>query len=193
MSVLNGTSGRDYIVGTSDADTIDGMAGRDFLSGLGGGDSIEGGSGQDTLYGGKGNDTLNGGHGNDLIYGGSGADLISGGHGADFICGGSGADTLTGGKGADTFAYNSINHSTPRKQDTITDFSQSQQDQIDLHLITGLSLIGDNSFDGQAGELRSHVSGGNTFVSADINGDGKADFQIKLKGVHDLQSGDFIL
>jgi hypothetical protein len=46
------------------------------------------------------------------------------------------------------------------------------------------------------GQLRESFSGGNTIVSGDVNGDGKADFSIALKG-HFLLSGiegaDFFL
>jgi hypothetical protein len=37
-------------------------------------------------------------------------------------------------------------------------------------------------FTHHAGELRYKVSGANTIVSGDVNGDGKADFSIVLKG-----------
>jgi hypothetical protein len=32
-----------------------------------------------------------------------------------------------------------------------------------------------------------------TVVAADIDGDGRADFQVELAGLHDLSSSDFVL
>jgi Ca2+-binding RTX toxin-like protein len=58
----------------------------------------------------------------DTLVGRSGNDIINGNGGNDTIIGGLGADTLTGGSGKVTFAYNSSADSTPRSQDTITDF-----------------------------------------------------------------------
>ena len=41
--------------------------------------------------------------------------------------------------------------------------------------------------------MREVLLGGNTVVSGDINGDGKADFNIALHGHLLLNAGDFIL
>jgi hypothetical protein len=37
------------------------------------------------------------------------------------------------------------------------------------------------------------ILGGVTLVEGDVNGDGKADFQIELSGLHTLTGADFIL
>jgi serralysin len=43
------------------------------------------------------------------------------------------------------------------------------------------------------GELHESISGGNTVVAADVNGDGVADFSIVLSGNITLVAGDFVL
>ena len=53
-------------------------------------------------------------------------------------------------------------------------------------------FIGAAAFSSTAGELRAEVMGANTLVSADINGDGSADFSILVKGVTTMAGGDFI-
>jgi hypothetical protein len=52
--------------------------------------------------------------------------------------------------------------------------------------------IGGAGFTGHVGELR-FTSGSKTVISGDVNGDGKADFQIELAGRHSLAASDFIL
>ena len=46
---------------------------------------------------------------------------------------------------------------------------------------------------GRAGELRSEKRAGDTLVLADRDGDGEADFSIRLDDPLALQKGDFIL
>jgi hypothetical protein len=41
--------------------------------------------------------------------------------------------------------------------------------------------------------LRVTHSGGNTFVSGDVNGDGNADFSIEVAGNRNLKEADFAL
>ena len=64
-TVLNGTSGNNFLSGTALAETINGLGGRDSLVGNAGNDSLDGGAGADRLTGGAGTD---------LLIGGSGAD-----------------------------------------------------------------------------------------------------------------------
>ncbi len=54
-------------------------------------------------------------------------------------------------------------------------------------------FIGVQAFHGIAGELHYVTSGGSRIVEGDVNGDGKADFQIKITGLVTLTGGDFVL
>ena len=87
--------------------------------------------------GGSGNDTIKGNSAANYLFGFDGDDTIDGGAGNDQIEGGRGADTLTGGKGADHFIFASP---LDGKADTITDFSFSEGDllQLDHHIFTAL-------------------------------------------------------
>lgn len=219
---LTGNKGNNTIKGGSGADTVRGADGNDKLHGDTGNDKLYGGNGDDDLYGGAGNDTLygdagrdylSGSTGSDKLYGGSGADTLLGGDGNDLLDGGSsvdhltgglGADTLTGGTGADHFIFNSIKDSTVAStgRDTITDFSRSELDRIDLSAIdastrtTGnqaFKFVGTDAFSGAAGELRYVKTATTTTVYGDINGDGQSDFAIKFDDALSLRASDFIL
>ncbi|MEZ8439037.1 retention module-containing protein [Vibrio splendidus] len=72
---------------------------------------------------------LTGGAGNDRLVGGAGDDTLVGGDGNDTLIGGGGSDILTGGNGMDSFVWLNIEDGV---EDTITDFSLSEGDQIDL-------------------------------------------------------------
>ena len=65
------------------------------------------------------------------INGGNGSDTIIGTNFGDVIIGGTGSDNLTGGTGADIFVFNA----TGNGLDTITDFTASQNDILDLDAI----------------------------------------------------------
>ena len=98
-----------------------------------GNDTVTGTNNNDTINGGAGNDTINGGGGVDTIDGGTGADVINGGAGADEITGGAGADTLTGAAAADDFNFaDGASGITVATADTITDFSTTQDDELDI-------------------------------------------------------------
>jgi Ca2+-binding RTX toxin-like protein len=144
--------------------------------------------------------TLTGGAGNDTLDGGAGNDKLGGGSGDDVLIGGAGADALTGGLGADAFVFNSLAESTVAAPDTITDFSWAQGDYIDLGAIDAnalldgdqaFNLIGASAFSHQAGELRYQISGTTLTVYGDVNGDGVADFALKLANVTSLSATDF--
>lgn len=151
-----------------------------------------------------GNDAANvlrGGAGDDALNGGAGNDTLNGGVGDDVLRGGAGKDYLWGGAGSDRFVYNSVSESTANNRDIIYDF-QSGADKIDLRAIDAAStlsgnqafhFIGDDGFSGSAGELRAAYTSGYTVISGDVNGDGVADFAIKLQGLSEhLGSGDFL-
>jgi hypothetical protein len=191
--VANGLDNQ--ISGGSAADVIQALGGNDIVYGRGGGDTIIGGLGVDRLFGEAGDDSLFGQDGNDLLYGGDGADRLFGGNGVD---------TMWGGTGADIFGYDAISETgaTRATADIIGDFSRAQGDRIDLSVIDAIAggvptdaftFIGTAAFGNVAGQLRYDVVGGASFVSGDINGDGIADFVIRVNGVTNLQAGDFIL
>ena len=72
-------------IGTESADLIEGTAGRDGILGLGGQDTLNGLSGNDGLCGGNGPDTLSGGAGKDKLDGGNGRDECLGGAGKNTV------------------------------------------------------------------------------------------------------------
>ncbi|MEM9737182.1 MAG: calcium-binding protein, partial [Pseudomonadota bacterium] len=197
---LLGQGGNDRLAGGPGADLLDGGTGSDLLEGGHGADTLSTDAGANTLFGGLGDDLLTGGSAGDSLFGGSGADVLSGGVGNDTLEGGAGADTLTGelgadlltGRGgADTFRFLSPDESRPNLRDTITDFTPGR-DRIDLSAMD-FSFIGSDPFSGQAGELRTAISGAETFVMGDVDGDGVTDLQIALTGALTLSAVDFIL
>ena len=87
--------------------------------------------------------------------------------------------------------------------DTIVDFAPGT-DRIDLSAIDAdttaggpgneaFSFLGTDAFSGTAGELHQVSVNGNTVVEGDVDGNGVADFQIYLTGLHTLQATDFVL
>jgi hypothetical protein len=173
-----------------------------------------GGAGSDNLHAGSGGDVVFGMGGDDRIWGGSGADHLSGGPGNDVIVGGAGNDTIEGGpgadamdgeSGADTFVYRDGDFAggLAASEDTIYHFSSTEGDKIDLSRVDAntatpgaddhFTFIGTQDFHSTAGELRYVVGGGAATIYGDTNGDGVADFAIKLVGVSTLSSSDFVL
>jgi Ca2+-binding RTX toxin-like protein len=150
----------------------------------------------------SGNDSLSGMDGNDELRGGSGTDTLAGGDGDDLLVGGSGTDSSTGGAGADTFQLATQYESgLGASADRITDFAQGT-DVIDLGFVDAdttaggnqaFNFVGNAAFSSTAGELRYFDDGTDTWVQADTNGDGMADFEIALTGVLTLVATDFIL
>jgi Ca2+-binding RTX toxin-like protein len=196
---LTGTGYNDTLIGTVGANVIRGGSGNDQLEGLGGNDRLYGGNGTDVIYGDAGNDDLYGEAGNDRMYGGSGDDDLVGSSGNDLLVGGTGFDFLVGGTGADTFRFTSISDSRVGSlRDVIDDFKPgSEDDLIDLRdidantLRTGnnaFTFIGKAGFTGTAGELRY----AGTVISGDVNGDGRADFEINA-GLTRYYTSDFLL
>ena len=201
---LNGGGGSDLLIGGTGRDKLNGGDGRDRLIGGNGGDRLVGGDGRDKLNGGNGNDTLNGSAGRDVLNGGENNDMLNGGSGNDTVTGAGGRDVLRGGGGADSFDFNKVTDSALGSQrDDIVDFSKAD-DVIDLSGIdarTGAGnqgnqtfhFIGTSAFTGTKGELRALNSSADSIVVGDVNGDGNADFSILVEGVHNLQTGDFVL
>lgn len=188
---------------------ITGSVGNDRIDGAGGHDTIQGGDGHDRIWGGLGNDMLRGDAGDDQLWGGKGDDKLQGGTGDDFLFGGDGNDTLEGGSGndimegglgKDVFLFR-VGDLSATTTTTIVDFARGLE-RIDLGMLdsntkTGVNdafrFIGTADFHKVAGELRYGVSHGDSTVSADLNGDGRADFTITLQGVTLLSATDFVL
>jgi RTX calcium-binding nonapeptide repeat (4 copies) len=165
-----------------------------IVDGGDGADSVLGGAGFDRLSGGNGDDALYGGEGRDALIGGRGADILFGGEGKDRLFGGAGQDLLHGGGGDDVFAFARTLESSgvAAEADRILDYAEG--DTIDVSLIdadTALSgdqafaWIGSAAFSGAAGQLRTEVSGGDTIIACDVDGDAVADFALVVVGVAD--------
>ncbi|MFT3988268.1 M10 family metallopeptidase C-terminal domain-containing protein [Aestuariivirga sp.] len=211
---LHGLDGNDVLIGGTGNDVLDGGNGIDtanycaggaisinlttgVLGGAAAGDSfvsIERITGSNTA-----GDTMVGSAARDQFYGMGGNDTLSGGGGNDVLAGGAGGDTLTGGAGCDVFLFQSLTDSTVAASDTITDFKQGQ-DKIRLSAIDAITGGTDDAFHlvtgaftHHAGELHAIISGGQTFVEGDVNGDGVADFRITLTGALTMTAADFIL
>jgi VCBS repeat-containing protein len=188
-------SSGDYRLSNDSVSPLDGAGTEDVIASSSGAETVNGGNGSDLLFGNGGVDTINGGNGNDLIVAGAGDDILNGGADNDVIVGGLGADQMTGGTGADRFAFESIADSANANPDRIIDFSEATAGElIDLSLIdANTGLGGDQAFafagnttTVSANSINWFVSGGNTFVQGDVNGDAVADFTIRLDGVHAL-------
>jgi Ca2+-binding RTX toxin-like protein len=130
VSVINGGTGSDVLIGAAGIDTLNGGDGDDVIDGGGGADLLNGGDGSDTVsYAARsnpvtvdpngladdgelleldtvGNDVENliGGSAGDTLTGNSEDNVITGNDGNDALNGNAGGDTLDGGLGADTLS-----------------------------------------------------------------------------------------
>lgn len=145
------------------------------IRGNGGGNQIDGAAGNDTIFGNSGNDTL---------------------------IGGAARDTLVGGAGDDIFLFRDgdFGGATTGTADRIADFADG--DTIDLSLVDAngtlagdqaFAFIGTDAFTGAAGQLRFEQIGDSTFAQGDVDGDGTADFMIRLNGLHTLEASDLLI
>lgn len=155
----------------------------------------------DFLYGGAGDDVLQGGAARDRLIGGARDDTLDGA-GSDILDGGPGVDTLIGGASGDRFMFDLADSSTNyARVDRIVDFDRSEGDLIDLSRIDAIAASGgDDAFAfigsaafSAAGQLRYGQEGGNTYLQADVDGDGTADFVLRLDGLHTPVEADFVL
>jgi Ca2+-binding RTX toxin-like protein len=179
----------DFIFAGTVAQTLDGTVNADDLFGAGGNDILNGNDGADRLFGEADNDTLNGGIGADRLVGGLGKDIMTGGADTDIFDFNLKTDSLKGGN-----------------RDVILDFVRGLDD-IDLHDIDAkrgagnqdFKFIGKSAFHHKAGELHYVVTNkpgtahDKVIVEGDIDGNGKADFQIQLSHITKLGAGDFVL
>ena len=215
---LTGGAGRDLLQGGADNDTLWGGEDADRLFGDAGNDTLWGEAGADRLYGGAGDDVLDAGIGNDLLIGGAGddtlrgddgadrlfadagADTLDGGAGNDRLFSGEGADVMTGGAGADVFTL-LVAPGQGAAADRITDFGDGA-DRLDLRRLDAdstqsgvqdFTFLGLSDFGGNAGELAVRQTATQTFLEADIDGDGVADWAIAFDGLVDIGRGDLFL
>jgi Ca2+-binding RTX toxin-like protein len=142
----------------------------------------------------------------EFIFGFSGNDILNGMGGNDVITGGLGKDWMTGGTGADIFNFDLKTETVKGgNRDVIMDFNRVELDQIDLSDIDAKSktktfndhfkFIGAKAFHHKASELHCIKKAGFFLVEGDMDGNGKADFQIEVHGVGltKLMATDFIL
>lgn len=161
----------------------------------------KGSAGDDALNGDATANRLSGAAGADVIRGGSGGDYLLGGDGDDTIVGGAGRDGMTGGAGADTFVFLAFSDSTKAARDFITDFNAADGDTIDLSAIDAISGGANDAFtavaafSNTAGELviSYNAKVNSTVISADVDGDGVADFQLALQNVQLTDASAIIL
>jgi Ca2+-binding RTX toxin-like protein len=210
---ITGNSANNILNGGAGADTMIGGAGNDTYYVDNAGDTMieSAGGGRDRVY-----TTINltlGANLDDLFMRGSAAinatgnaqdNVLRGNSAANVLTGGVGADDLRGGGGADTFVWRDGDFAglTPSTADRIIDFSHAEGDRINLGQVDAntnadgnqaFAFIGTSAFHNVAGELRYEIIGGNTYLTGDTDGDGTADFMIRLDGTHALVSGDFVL
>ncbi|MDQ0463370.1 Ca2+-binding RTX toxin-like protein [Caulobacter ginsengisoli] len=145
---------------------------------------------------------MTGNAGANMLDGLAGDDVLKGMNGDDFLIGGTGSDIMVGGAGADTFVIRqeSIHVSGPIEIDTVNDLLAGQGDRLDLSAIDADSSTGGDdafhlvgSFSHQAGEMTLSFAGGITTLQLDVNGDGLADYRMKISGDVHLDSGGWLL
>jgi Ca2+-binding RTX toxin-like protein len=174
------------------------MSKADIMVGSPYADRLIGFAGDDVINGARGHDRLLGSSGDDWLYGSVGSDLLQGGHGSDVLRGGSEKDVLYGNHGADYFVFRSADEAgIGRNRDIVADFEQGL-DLINVKAIDAdpnapgdqaFAFVGGQGFSGDSAELRHR----NGIALGDINGDGRADFQIEVSGSPALGAADFIL
>ena len=118
------------------------------------------------------------------------------------------ADTLTGGTGADTFVFNNMSYSSgdSSARTVITDFNMgsgsfdgSEGDKIDISGLADMPYTAEGtgsttSNSSVANQIYWAQSGSDTIASLDKNGDGTADWSIKLSNftAQNLTYADFV-
>ncbi|MGV3490088.1 MAG: calcium-binding protein, partial [Devosia sp.] len=220
-NIIDGGAGADKLYGGLGNDTyVLGSATNDTIVDIGGNDTITSAISRNladfagienitlTHYGnadatGDGNaNKLTGNAAQNVLRGMGGNDILDGGVGNDTLIGGTGTDILIGGSGRDKFVFETLADSVVGAgRDIIRDFVVGH-DTIDLSAIASggqfLSTSG-AAFTGTANEIRFYqidqagTASDVTRVELDANGDGIADFQVDLTGLHALTRSDFLL
>ena len=206
-NILDGGAGNDTMTGGAGNDTYHVQSSRDVVNeSAGGGTDTVVASFTFTLRTGvenlvlTGSAALNGTGSSDAnsLVGNSGRNQLNGGNGADTLVGGAGVDTLSGGKHADVFIFGDGDSGVGTLRDVIRDFKASESDRIDLSAMDAdtvtageqaFTFIGGAAFSGAAGQLRFASS----ILSADLDGDSVADFEIQLSGVRSFTAEVLIL
>ena len=220
VDTLNGGAGNDYLDGGLGADIMSGGTDNDvYIVDNAGDQTIESaGQGYDIVrtaldgwvlganmeglelqgsadIDGTGNadaNNLQGNSGANTLSGLAGVDTINGNDGDDTIIGGAGNDLLRGGIGADTFV---VAHAfgPVLETDQIYDFSAAENDRLDFSAAFAGTLDVVSAFSKTAGEMTVTFASGSTTVRLDIDGDGKADYQVKINGDVTAETGDWLL
>jgi Ca2+-binding RTX toxin-like protein len=212
--ILNGGNGNDILNGGDGQDTMNGGDGDDIFIVDDTGDVITDTSGIDqvqtiiTFTLPEGFENLQftglqsgllgqGNSGNNTLQNNDGGGELQGGAGNDRFEDGAGRDVFVGGEGADTFDFSQLQNGVLRLGEVL-DFSAARGDKLDVSKIDANSILvgnqnfnfkGEDAFSGVAGELRFSQR----LLQGDINGDGVADFEIKLVGVLELKQDDILL
>lgn len=147
--------------------------------------------GQFVMKGGGYDDTLTGGHQDDTLRGGGGDDRLLGGQGQD---------RLHGGGGHDVFEYSTVGESRAHGADIISGLTANDTidfSELDADLTQGgtqhFNLV--SQFSGEAGELIVvyNEKKDMTHILGDVDGDGKADFAIRVTGEHEVIDFDGVV
>jgi serralysin len=138
--------------------------------------------------------------GNRIGTNAAGTAKVPNGWGGIFLSGST--DNLIGGDGADSFNFDKTYLSSNAGIDTVADFYRAQGDFIKVHSMDAntatlgdddFKFIGTQAFHHIAGELHYVVEGANSIIQGDVNGDGTADFSIKVLGITSVTGSDFFL
>jgi Ca2+-binding RTX toxin-like protein len=175
--------------------------GDDVLLGNATGNKLWGLGGNDRLLGGGGDDGLLGGTGGDRLFGEGGIDRIEGGTGADTIVGGADRDIMLGGADADAdlSVFNVAGDSgLGSYRDVIEQFGRGD-DHVVLRGIDARPDTAENDAFAWSGKTSAAYSvwwvatASGVVLRGDIDGNRTADFEIFLKGLEGLSSGDVFL
>jgi Ca2+-binding RTX toxin-like protein len=210
--VLRGGADNDVLSGGAGSDDLAGGAGDDIYLFVSGDIVLEAaGEGIDTIrtatsyvleanferlilegafdIGGGGNgldNVLTGNGGANVLVGFGGADTLNGGLGADRLTGGTGNDILVGGGGADRFIVLQESIGTS-EVDTVSDYALGQ-DIIDLSAIDAIAGGANDAFSivagftRAAGQMTLSFAGATTSLALDVDGDGRADYLMRING-----------
>jgi Ca2+-binding RTX toxin-like protein len=165
-------------------------------------------SGIENVIAGNFNDSVTGSALPNRLSGEKGDDELKGEGSNDVLIGGLGSDNLTGGSEVDSFVYMKIDDSTPTAPDTIIDFDPLTE-KMNLSAIDASTLIkGNNAFlfnGGSAigtstqGEVsvkkvnKAGTANDYTLINIDTDADTAPEAVIRIKGLKNLTTSNFVL